>query len=109
MRLVLHSSGPERDPAKSRLQHRKAEIGIAIQETGAKERAHRPHRAPGVRRGAAKEWVVPEVAIARVPLREAMVDEAQPRLVHGLPDRVQVGVVQRVVNRQVDVHTNRPW
>ena len=54
----------------------KPQVGIAIEETSAKERAHSPHGTPGMRGGAAEEGVAPEVAVARVPLREAVVDEA---------------------------------
>src|ERR1043166_9033204 len=73
--LVLHAHGPEREPAKARFQHREAEIGIAIEQTSAKECAHRPHCAPGMRSGAAQEGVAPEVAVARVTLSEAVVNE----------------------------------
>jgi len=46
-----------------------------------------------MRGGAAEERVVPQVAVARVALRKAVVDETQPGLVDGLPNRMQVGVV----------------
>src|SRR5437773_4927153 len=61
-----------------------------------------------MRGSAAQKGVAPEVAVARIPLSEAVMDEAQPCCVYRLPDRMQVGMVQRVVKRQVDVHPNGP-
>src|SRR5262245_14819418 len=108
VRLVFHAHGPEWEPAKARFQYRKAEIGIAIEPTSAKERTHGPHGAPGMRSAAPQEGIAPEVAVARVTLGEAVVDETQSLFVYRLPDRMQVRMVQRVVNRQANVHTNGP-
>ena len=92
VRLIFHAHNPERQPAKARLQHREAQVFIALEEPGTKEGTHGSHGTPGMRSAAAQEGVAPEVTVTRVPLREAVVDKAQPGLVYRLPDRLQVGV-----------------
>src|SRR5215831_1986146 len=89
VRLILYPHGPEREPAKARFQYREAQIGIAVHETSAKERPHCPHCAPGMRGSAAQEGVAPEVAVARVTLSKAVMNETQSLFVYCLPDRMQ--------------------
>src|ERR1700758_2192860 len=63
-RLLVHAPGPKRQPAEAAFEHAHPQSRIAVEDPAADERADKPHCAPGMRRQAAEEDVLPEVLVA---------------------------------------------
>src|SRR5213593_2083454 len=99
--LVIHTAGPERQPAEPGFKNAKPNIWEAIHDARSEESGYRPHGAPGMGGQAGKERVIPQVAIPGIAKRIAMVDDCQPVLLRGRPDRLQVWMVERVVKGQM--------
>src|SRR6266540_1537518 len=74
-RLVVHSTGPERQPAEAGLEDPEPDGREAVHDAGAEEGGHRAHGAPGMGGETRHKWVVPEILMAGVTSREAVVDQ----------------------------------
>ena len=57
---------------------------------------------------AAQERVVPEVAETRITPGKAVMGDRQAFLGGGSPDRIQVRMIERVVERKLRLNTDRP-
>src|SRR5439155_10209255 len=78
---------------KAGLEDAVANIRVSIHDTGAEKCRHRSHRTPRVRGSPANEWVVPEVAVARITLGKTVMRDTEPCFVRRGPDRLQIWVI----------------
>ena len=111
-RLLVHAPCPERQPAEAAFENAHAQFRIAVEQPTADERADKAHRAPGVRRQAPEENILPEVLvpgiIGRVP-GEAVVGDRQVKFLGRRPDRAQIGVIGGKILGEKRHHCNRPF
>src|SRR6185369_7150048 len=84
--LIVHARSPEGQPAEAALQHAIADGGEAIHDAAADERGGCPHATPWMTRETTEEWVAPEVTVARIPEREAVMDHSQSLVGRRGPD-----------------------
>src|SRR5687767_7818478 len=81
---------------------------MTVHHAGAKHRRDEAHGAPWMRRRAADERVAPQVSVARVARCEAVVYQGQVVLFSRTPDRLEVRVVDRVVEWHVGLDAYCP-
>src|SRR5918996_5472524 len=73
-RLIVHPACPKGQPAETRFENAEANIRVAVQDAGAKERRNRPHRAPRMGCQPADKAIVPKVAITGKAKRKAVMN-----------------------------------
>ena len=83
-------------------------LGVLVHQARAEERRHGAHGSPGMRSGATHEGVLPEVAVAGIAAGEGMVGYAQAFVFHRAPDGMQVGMIEQVVQGEVQPDAHRP-
>src|SRR5271169_4314278 len=65
-RLLVHTPGPERQPAEAAFENAHPQARILVEEAAADKRADKPHGTPRVGRQTAEEDVVPKILVARI-------------------------------------------
>jgi len=110
--LLVHAPNPERQPTEAAFEHREAQTRMAVEHPASEKSGHEAHRTPRMRAQSRDVDVVPHVAvtgeIGRSP-GEAVMDDRQVVLLGGLPDRFQVGMIDRALVGEQGLHGNRPF
>src|SRR5262249_31491011 len=107
----VHALGPEGKPTETALERSHAESRIAIHDPCADEGGNEAHPAPRMRGEASEEDVVPDVLVRREVRRGprvGMVADGEVRLLRGLPDRLEIRVIQRDVLAEQRDDRDRP-
>ena len=110
--LLVHPPHPERQPAEAAFEHRQAQARMAVEHAAGEEPGHEAHRAPRVRAQPREIDIVPHVVVAGEIGRrpgEAVMRDREVVLLGGVPDRLEVGVVDRPVVVEQRLHRDRPF